>query len=53
MAAATIASVVRVAFRPAWDRRRTGRFGAGSGGAAQTEAAADPAASTDGGVDGP
>jgi hypothetical protein len=53
MAAATIAAVVRVAFRPAGDRRRTGRFGAGSGGAAQAEAAADPAASTDGGVDGP
>jgi hypothetical protein len=52
MAAATTASVVRVAFRPAADRRRTGRFGAGSGVAAQAEAAADLAA-TDGGVDGP
>ena len=40
------------AFRPAEDRRRTGRFGAGSGVAAQAEAAADLAA-TDGGVDGP
>ncbi len=52
MAAVTMASVVSVALRPAGERRRTGRRGAGSGVAAQAEAAADLAA-TDGGVDGP
>ena len=47
-----MASVVSVALRPAGERRRTGRGGAGSGVAAHAEAAADRAA-TDGGVDGP